>query len=151
MADTTTIGLKVEPWIRDKWLPKQREFKGMLFAPQNLPLSSGGTFEFDAVDMPSKNIAICISTSKRKTRSGKENTGAVHKIRGDMYFLLLAKVERRVIVFTDKDLFDRFEDERINRRRVAGGIEFMHARLPSNLREVVGRIQQDASSEQGGK
>ena len=149
MADTTILKYKVESWIRDTWLPEQPEFSGIKFTSCHLPLATGGEFEFDAVDKAWR-IAICISTSSAKTAGGKANTGATHKIRADMLFLLLANVEQRIVVFTDRMLFLRFEDDRINRKRVPENIRFMHAPLPPALQEIVERVRRSSSKEQGG-
>lgn len=149
MADSSALSRDIEPWVRDKWLPKQPGFRGMKFTRCKLRLDSGGEFEFDAVDA-SRRVAVCISTSNAKTASGKEKTGAIHKIRSDMFFLLLAEVDQRVVVFTDKTLFDRFEDERVRRMRVPKGVRFMHAQLPSHLQGEVEKVRRVSSKEQGG-
>ena len=149
MADVSVLTYEIEPWIRNKWLPKQSGFKGMKFASCKLPLSTGGEFEFDAVD-EARRVAVSISASNAKTASGKEKTGAIHKIRADMFFLLLADVEQRVVVFTDKALFERFEDDRVGRKRVPECIRFMHAPLPPDLQQKVERVRRDSSKEQRG-
>jgi hypothetical protein len=41
------------------------------------------------------------------TAGGKHAVGKMLKIRSDMYFLLLAEAERRIVVLTEKDMNDR--------------------------------------------
>ena len=143
MADTTILKYKVEPWIRDTWLPKQPEFSGIKFTSCDLPLHPGGgfkgKFEFDAVDA-SKTIAVCISANRK-------NSGVIHKIRADMLFLLLADVKRRIVVVTNKILFEHFEQERRN-GRVPEKIQFLHAQLPRDLQKQVDEVWEKSSKEQ---
>src|SRR3982751_4444495 len=99
MADTR-CQLECEDWVRLSWLPVKF---GQQFHRERLKLSSGGVFDFDAVSSDG-GAAVTISTSGGTTASGKLGTGKLMKLRSDMYFLLLANVERRCVVLTEKDM-----------------------------------------------
>ena len=87
MADTT-VQREVAGWLREHWLSLKY---GQAFTARELRLSSGGTFEFDAVSQDGK-MAIAISTSQSLTVGMKLGYGKLQKIRADALFLLLAEV-----------------------------------------------------------
>jgi hypothetical protein len=58
------------------------------------------------------------------------------KIRSDMFFLLLAQTERRLVILTERDMYDQCLKE-IAGGRVPKSIEFMHAELPPNCRPAL--------------
>ncbi len=66
-------------------------------------LSSGGVFEFDAVSLNGKIIAN-ISTSRGTNVSGKRAVGKTHKIRSDMFFLLLVPADDLSVILTERDM-----------------------------------------------
>lgn len=127
MADTR-VQLEVEDWVRRNWMPTHLDQD---FYRERLPLTSGGVFDFDAVS-PDGKIVATISTSGAYTASGRRAVGKVLKIRSDMYFLLLTAAERRVVVFTEADMFDFWKGE-VEAGRVPSSIEFMHASIPEEL------------------
>jgi hypothetical protein len=61
------------------------------------------------------------------TASNKVAVGKMPKIRSDMYFLLLAEAERRVVVLTEQSMYDQCLKE------VAGG----RVRLARRVRRAV--------------
>ena len=129
MADTR-IQLEVEDWVRQNWMAAQL---GQNFFRERLRLTSGGIFDFDAVS-GDKSIASTISTSGARTATGKYATGKMLKIRSDMFFLLLADVKRRIVVLTEKDMYEQCLKER-EAGRIPKSIEFMHAEIPAKLRK----------------
>lgn len=90
----THIQKQVEEWIRQEWMPKHYHQD---FSEEDVSLCSGGTFTFDAVSVDGKIVAN-ISTSGRKTGGGQHGPGKVHKIRSDVFFLLLVKAERTLLL-----------------------------------------------------
>lgn len=60
--------------------------------------------------------------------------GKMLKIRSDMYFLLLADAQRRLMVLTEADMFAQCQKETAG-GRVPKTIEFFHAEIPPELRE----------------
>ena len=68
------------------------------------------------------------------------------KIRSDMFFLLLTPVSRRVLIFTERDMFDLCEREKQN-GRVPQTIEFVHVELPADLTLKLSMAKAAASSE----
>jgi len=111
---------------------------GQPFRRARRPLASGGVFDFDAVSADNKVVAS-ISTSGATTASGKHGVGKLLKIRSDMYFLLLADAERRLVVLTEKDMHELLQKEK-DGGRVPTSIEFFHAEIPEHL----GRRLQEA-------
>ncbi len=128
MADTT-VQLEVEDWVRRNWLPQKF---GQKFHRERLRLSAGGLFDFDAVSEDEKVIAV-ISTSGAKTRRGRSGAGKLMKIRADVYFLLLVESAKRIVLFTEKDMLDRFNREQ-QAGRVPREIESYLAEIPAELR-----------------
>lgn len=141
MADTR-VQLEAEDWVRTKWMPDQF---GQNFFRDRVKLSCGGVFYFDAVNADRKIIAS-ISTSGAKTATGKYAVGKMLKIRSDMYFLLLAETEKRLVVLTEADMYEQCEKERTN-GRVPLSIEFVHVQLPSELNKRLKEARRTASQE----
>jgi hypothetical protein len=102
VADTR-VQLEVEDWVRREWMPHKF---GQQFSRERVRLSSGGVCDFDAVSADGRIVAA-ISTSGAVTAGGKHAVGKVLKIRSDMYFLLLAEADRRIVVLTEKDMHER--------------------------------------------
>lgn len=127
MADTR-VQLEAEDWVRRHWLSKQL---GRSFNRDRVRLQPGGFFDFDAVS-DDQSIVATISTSASRTAKGKEGTAKFHKLRSDMLFLVMANVERRLMVLTDATMYQRCLKEREG-GRVPGSIEFFHADIPSEL------------------
>ncbi|MGB8369178.1 MAG: hypothetical protein ACLPYZ_15105 [Limisphaerales bacterium] len=145
MADSK-IQAQAEKWIRETWLPKHFNWS---FHKGQLRLSSGGLFEFDAVSDDQKLIAS-ISTNGGITAAGRKATPKLNKVRSDILFLLLCEANRRLVLLTDKAMFDLCEQERIN-GRMPLQVEFIHATLPPDLEEQCKAARQIAAQEQGYK
>jgi len=141
MADTR-VQVEVEDWVRREWM---REHFEQSFTRERLRLSSGGVFDFDAVSHDSK-IAATISTSGSKTASGKHAVGKLLKIRSDMFFLLLVEVQRRIVVLTERDMYDLCRKE-AEGGRVPSSIEFVHVEIPSQLASKLKNARAEASKE----
>jgi len=118
---------------------------GQKFSKDSTKLTPGGFFEFDAVSEDRKTVAV-ISTSGAKTATGRSAAGKIHKIRSDMFFLLLADAERRIVVLTEQDMFRRWQQEKGN-GRVPPEIEFCPVEIPSELRERLQSARMQASHE----
>ena len=142
MADTR-VQVEVEDWIRRNWLPAK--FNQQFFRDR-MPLSSGGVFDYDAVSADRK-IAVLISTSGSITSGGKRGVGKLQKIRADMLFLLLTpNVEKKMIVLTEKDMYEQCIAE-IAAGRAPKEIEFMYAEIPDALRVKLAESREKASRE----
>ena len=144
MADTR-IQIQVEDWVRRNWMPTHF---GTKFSRERLQLRSGGVFDFDAVS-EDYSIVATISTSGSKTSGGKNAVGKIHKLRSDMLFLTMVKAKRRVIVLTEKNMFDQCQKE-LAGGRVPREVEFVCAQIPVELsaRLIAARLQ--ASTESSG-
>src|SRR5256885_419726 len=124
----TSCQVECEDWIRLHWLPEQF---GQAFYRERLSLDPGGVFDFDAVSAD-RTIAVSISTSGARTASGKHGVGKLMKLRADMLFLLMAQVSRRIVLLTERDMYERCLRER-EAGRVPREIEFMRVTLPDDL------------------
>lgn len=143
MADTTLIKTEIEPYVR-KWL--RRQFPGSVFAERPVLLSSGFSYNFDAVSEDAAVVAA-ILCNRPKTRTGRENTGGVRKAISEVAWLKgLPSETEKVMVFTDsgfRDLVDR-RAKRMNMR----DIQRLVCQLPPQLEELLTQILDDASNEQ---
>ena len=141
MADTR-IQLEVEDWIRKNWMPTRF---GMSFRRERLPLRSGGFFDFDAVSSDD-SIVASISTSGSKTSRGKHASGKLLKLRSDMLFLTLVEANHRLLILSERDMFELCEKEAAG-GRVPPEIKFECAEIPDLLRERLVSARAKASSE----
>ena len=141
MADTR-IQLKVEDWVRREWMPEQY---GRKFSRERVALTSGGVFDFDAVSHDGTVVAN-ISTSGSKTRTGNHAVGKMLKVRSDVYFLLLAKADRKLVLLTELDMHEQWLRE-ADRGRVPDSIEFVHVKLPETLDAELRTARGRASAE----
>lgn len=141
MADTR-VQLEVEDWVRREWMPPRF---GQQFFRERVRLSSGGVCDLDAVSSDRKVVAA-ISTSGAFTARGKLAVGKMLKIRSDMYFLLLADAERRIVVLTEKDMYDQCLKEAAG-GRVPSSIEFVRADIPEQLRARL-RVSRSTASDE---
>jgi hypothetical protein len=141
MADSR-VHLEVEDWVRRKWMFEEYSLS---FSKEQLVLTSGGVFEFDAVS-PDRRIAATISTSGATTASGKNAVGKLMKLRSDMLFLMMASVERRLMVLTERDMYELcLREQRAG--RTPSGIEFVHAVIPPDLDDRLRTAREWASRE----
>jgi len=115
------------------------------FVRERVRLSSGGVCDFDAVSADRKIVAA-ISTSGALTASGKHAVGKMLKIRSDMYFLLLATADRRLVVLTERDMYERCLKE-AEGGRVPSSIEFLLAEIPGSL-ETKLRLSRGTASDE---
>ena len=143
MADTTKIKTVIEPYI-ENWL--STKFPGHIFKEKLVMLSTGSSYRFDAV-AEDGSIVGAILCNRPKTRTGRENTGAVHKARNDVDSLKLLPADvKKLMVFTDAGF-----RELVSRRAARFGIEsidMMVCMLPPNLAKLLRGILDEASNEQ---
>ena len=141
MADTR-VQLEVEDWVRREWLPTKFNQQ---FRRERLRLSAGGVFDFDAVSSDNTIVAN-ISTSSGITSGGKNPSGKIQKLRADMLFLLMVKAEKRLIVLTEKGMYDLCLKEKSN-GRVPLEIEFVLVEIPEMLAASLHNAKSIASKE----
>jgi hypothetical protein len=143
MADTKEIKTRIEPYVRE-WLSVR--FSGHKFNESPVSLITGGIHKFDIVSNDGLIVGD-ILCNRAKTRTGRENTGAVRKAQNDIQLLKLlpAKV-KRLMVFTDNEFCGL-----IHRRASRLGIESIETvvcTLPSDLQKRLIEILDKASYEQ---
>ncbi len=119
MADTAKVAREVEQWIMKNWMVK--EFNNS-FQRAKVTLIPGGEHTFSAVSNEA-NIIACIVTSEAKTPSSPRGTGKMNKVRSDLYYLLLTNAKRKVVIFTEANMFDAWNKE-VEAKRVPLSIEF---------------------------
>jgi len=143
MANTTKIKTVIEPYIQN-WL--STKFPGHIFKEKLVTLSTGSSYRFDAV-AEDGSIVGAILCNRPKTRTGRENTGAVRKARNDVDSLkLLPAAVKKLMVFTDAGFC-----ELVSRRAARFGtesIDMMVCILPPNLGGLLRDILDEASNEQ---
>lgn len=127
MADTR-VQVMIEDWVRREWMPQRY---GQPFSRGQVELTSGGVFDFDAVSADGAIVAN-ISTSGLKTARGKHGSGKVLKVRSDIFFLLLARAPRKLMLLTESDMHDRWISE-AESGRVPASIKFAHVQIPRAL------------------
>ncbi len=142
MANSKTF-LIAEDWIRRQWMSQQF---GQRFSRERLQLRPGGLFDFDAVSADHR-IAAVISASGGRTRSGKDAGPKLQKIRSDILFLMMADVDRRLVVFADSDMFRLAAAER-DACRLPTEIELLLADLPDELKRTLITAREDAANEE---
>ena len=120
---------QIAKWTREHWLPTQL---GIQFDQRPVALSTGGQYRFDAVSRDGGTV-VCLSTSAARTAGGKLGIGKMTKIRSDLYFLLLAHANRRLVLFTEQEMHAQWLKER-ELGRVPESIEFHFVELPQDLR-----------------
>jgi hypothetical protein len=118
---------------------------GARFSRERLPLRSGGVFDFDAVS-DDRTIVATISTSASLTSGGKHGVGKTLKLRSDMLFLTMANAKRRLIIVTEREMYERCEKE-AGGGRVPPEIEFACATIPDELRNKLIAARSKASGE----
>jgi hypothetical protein len=141
MADTR-VQLEVEDWVRRNWMAQQY---GTTFSRERMPLTSGGVFDFDAVSAD-HSIVATISTSGRRTSTGKNGTGKMLKLRSDMLYLVMVKARRKIMVLTERDMCDQCEKD-LKDGRLPLEIEFVCAMLPDEIRSRLIAAREKAASE----
>ena len=124
----TRVQVRVEDWVRREWMPGPY---GQRFSRERVNLSSGGVFDFDAVSADGTIVAN-ISTSGSKTASGNPAVGKVLKVRSDIFFLLLAEGDRKLMLLAEPDMYEKWLSE-VESGRVPDSIEFVHVEIPHNL------------------
>jgi hypothetical protein len=110
-----------------------------------MQLASGGFFNFDAVS-EDDSILANISTSRARTARGKHSAGTIQKIRADMLFLMMAEAETRLIVLTERDMYEFWEAEKRS-GRVPDEISFLAIELPPDLSMALAEARRIASME----
>jgi hypothetical protein len=141
MADSVSHR-EAEIWIREHGLPEKI---GGRFSKKRLELRSGGKFEFDAVS-DDNNLVISIATNGGITSGGKKATPKLHKIRSDALFLLLVEVERRMIVLSDRLMFDLVQKE-VDAGRFPVEVETLLIELPIEIEQALIFARKTAAEE----
>ncbi len=141
MADTR-VQVTVEDWVRREWMPGRY---GQRFSRDRVDLTSGGVFDFDAVSADGTMVAN-ISTSGYKTAGGRHGAGKMFKVRSDIFFLLLAKADRKLLLLTERDMYEKWLSE-AGSGRVPASVEFVHVEIPHDLNQKLTVSRRVASRE----
>lgn len=148
MANTRAY-LDAEAWIRDQGLAEL--YPSVKFSKRRLTIGMrhDGTpalHEFDAVSDDGA-IVIAIKSSSGTTSGGNAPTGQIKDAFAESLFLSRAPARTRILLFTRRDLFDRFRRE--SDGRIPEGIEIKLVELPDDLASQVQAARAGARLEQG--
>jgi hypothetical protein len=141
----TLVRLEVEDWVRRNWMTAKF---GTEFSRERLELRSGGVFDFDAVN-EDRSIVGTISTWGARASRGKHAVGKILKLRSDMLFLTMVEAQRRIVILTERDMYDQCTRERAE-GRVPPEIEFGCAVLPDEINRRLVAARQKAFGAAGG-
>lgn len=141
----STFRHDVERFVRDEWLAP---IVGQGFREANIALHAGGEFQCDAVSEDRKILAsICTNAGKTiSLKRSKKATPKLHKVRSDILYMMCAEAERRIVILTDRNMYDLCM-EQVNAGRMPVGIEFLLAEIPSEMLEQLGRDHYHAACE----
>ncbi len=121
---------------------------GTEFSRERLELRSGGAFDFDAVN-EDRSIVGTISTWGARASRGKHAVGKILKLRSDMLFLTMVEAQRRIVILTERDMYDQCTREKAE-GRVPPEIEFGCAVLPDEINRRLVAARQKAFGAAGG-
>ena len=68
------------------------------------------------------------------------------KLHWDVLFLTVVNAKQRIIILSEKDVFDLCQKEK-NNGRVLREIEFVHAKIPEGLKKMLGDVKKGAAQE----
>lgn len=140
MANTSYLRYTVEPWVRDRLAEKY----GQAFSPRVLPLTPGGTHEFDAVSHD-RRIVASIKANSGLTSGGNHPTGKVATCLNEVYFLTLVDAWTRLLVLTNPDFHKIFT--RATAGQIAPGVKVELLPLPADMQQSVDGVTALASME----
>jgi hypothetical protein len=133
-----------ERWVVSSTLPGL--FPGHEFTARRIDLTWGGQFAFDAVS-EDQSIVVCVSTSSAYTARQKHATAKVQKLKTDaLYLLHVANDARKVMVFTERSMFEHFQNCAV-KGRFPQSIELYCTPLPADLQVKVEAARNVASVE----
>lgn len=133
---------KCENWITKNWLPEKYS---MVFYKQKIRMQNRGYFEFDAVSSDGKIIAN-ISTASVETHKGTRGSGKVSKLRADCLMLSLIDVKQKLMLLTERSLFDFALSEQ-QEGRLPIDIQILKIDLPKDLKAELATAKNIASKE----
>lgn len=143
MADTSAQK-RAELWVVRHFLPKQ--FNGLSFEEQRVPLIWSGNFAFDAVSADQSVVGL-VSTSAAKTVSGKQATAKIQKLKCDtLYLTNIAVPCQKFLVFSEMSMLDHFHKD-VKAGRFPKNIELLHAELPPEILTEVNAARLEAQRE----
>jgi len=140
MANTSYLRKVVERYVRSQL---QEEY-GQPFASVVLPLTTGGTHEFDAVSEDG-TIVVSIKSSSGLTATGRNPSGKIKDSIAELYFLSLVPAVERQLILTTPAFFDIFM--KVMKNKIAPGISVRRIPLPVDIQLEVDKIVAGASAE----
>src|SRR5687768_16131565 len=119
-----------------------RERFGFTFSKRSVRLNPGGQRTFNAVSDDGSVVAT-ISHSSGPTSGGKKPVGKVHAAVAYLFFLSQVEAEYRLLVLTDRSLFEIVERE--VRGALPEGVEVIHLPLAPDVAARVRAVTKAAS------
>lgn len=146
MADTSKLRYLVEPYIRNKL---EKLYPGHNFTEKTLPLRKkiDGTYAFHNFDAVSEDNSIVASIKSHSwfTSGGKRPSGKIGEIYQSLYFRGLIKAETKLMIFTNRETYERFKE--LSDGKLDDGIEIKFIKLSEELQKVVRKVQDEAREE----
>lgn len=142
MANTRYLRETVEAWVRDRLAEEYAQ----PFSAKVLPLSPGGSHEFDAVSNDGA-IVCSIKANSGLTSGRKHPTGKVATCLNEVYFLTLVSAPTRRLILTNPSFYGIFC--RTTAGQIAPGVEVVLVPLPPEMQAEVDRVTRAASDEMG--
>ncbi len=148
MANTRQLTIDVENYVRgqlEQKFSQQFQKKKLLIGQQ-----ANGTpayHEFDAVSADG-SVICAIKSSSGRTGQGKYPSGKVAGAYKDLYFLLLVKAQRRILILTDPEFYEIFK--RNSDGKFTDGLELMFVPLSLELAAKVQAVHIAAREEMAG-
>lgn len=140
MANTNYYKTHVEPYVRSEL----ERIHGVRFVSKVLPLTTGGTHEFDAV-AEDGSIVASIKSLSAKTARGRRPAAKYHNCLAELYFLSLVDAPKRILVLTTPEWHTMFA--KYIEGRLSPGLGIQLVKLSSELQSEVDKIRDTASEE----
>lgn len=140
MANTYYLRKVVEGYVREQL---EEEFR-QPFASVVLPLTTGGTHEFDAVSADGQ-IVVSVKAASGLTATGRNPSGKIKDSIAELYFLGLVEAPIRSLVLTTPAFHEIFQ--KAMKGKIAPGLSVRCIPLPAAIQQEVNKIVATASAE----
>jgi len=138
MVNTRQLTTAVEDHVRDMLSAEHQ----IVFHRQRVRLQPGGYHEFDAV---SDNGRIVASVKTASGTGGRTPAGKVTSCIAELYFLSLARANKKFLVLTSADFYRMFVAAMDG--KIPNGVEVLHIALPDDVQARVAAVQQSGTDE----
>lgn len=146
MANTAKLRYLIEPYVRSEL---EKIYLGNIFTEKRLPLhkKKDGTYAYHNFDAVSDDNSIIASIKSHSwlTSGGNLPSGKIGQIYQSIYYLSLVTAEKKLMIFTDLETYERFSE--FSNGKLGDGIEIKYIKLSEELQRIMIQIQNEASEE----